>query len=300
MTFLNKIFKQKKILVTHDNTFHADDVFATASLSILLNGDIKVIRTRDEKLMKKADFVYDVGGIHDPSINRFDHHQKGGAGQRDNGIPYAAFGLVWKTYGEQICGGSKDIADKIDSHLVQAVDATDNGMNLFDLKTTVAPYLLQDIIFLFRPSWKEDQEYDKKFMEVLKIAEVIIRREIKQTQDASLAKNIIKDAYDKAVDKRLIMLDDYYPWGEAISEYEEPLYVVFPKAGMWRIECVRKEKHSFENRKSLPETWAGKRDEQMAEASGVPDAIFCHNGRFLAVAKSKEGVLLLAEKALLA
>jgi len=38
----------------------------------------------------------------------------------------------------------------------------------------------------------------------------------------------------------------------------------------------------------------------LAKVTGVPDATFCHNGRFLAVAKSKEGALKLAEIALLA
>lgn len=151
------LFKKKKILVTHDNTFHSDDVFATATLSILFNNNIKVIRTRNENEIKKADFVYDVGGIYDKDKNLFDHHQLGGAGKRSNGVPYAAFGLVWEKYGEAICG-SKDIADKLDKKLVQAVDANDNGFDLFTLKTEVAPYSFQDVVFSFRPSWKEDRK----------------------------------------------------------------------------------------------------------------------------------------------
>ena len=38
------IFKKKKILITHDSTFHADDLFAAATLSILNKGNIKIIR----------------------------------------------------------------------------------------------------------------------------------------------------------------------------------------------------------------------------------------------------------------
>src|ERR1035437_8037366 len=104
MSIFKNILKQKKILVTHNGIFHADDIFATATLSLLLDGHIKVTRTRDENLIKSADYVYDVGGIYDPALNRFDHHQVGGAGKRDNGIPYAAFGLVWMQYGETVCG----------------------------------------------------------------------------------------------------------------------------------------------------------------------------------------------------
>lgn len=292
-------FSKKKIVVTHNGTFHADDIFSAATLSILLNGKIKIIRTRDSEIISKADFVFDVGGEYDPSRNRFDHHQHGGAGSRENGIPYAAFGLVWKTYGEQVCG-SKQIADMLDEKLVQFIDANDNGVDVVGLKTVVAPYLIQDVFYSFRPSWKEGEVYDKSFMKMVTLAREILLREILKMNHALLAQSIITNAYNNAEDKRVIILDGHYPWGETLGEYPEPLFVVFPKVGTWRVECVRKQKYSFENRKSLPEAWAGLRDEDLAQVTGVPDAIFCHNGRFLAVAKSKEGALLLAQKALLA
>ncbi len=44
----------------------------------------------------------------------------------------------------------------------------------------------------------------------------------------------------------------------------------------------------FANRKDLPEAWAGRADAELAEVTGVPDARFCHAGRFMAVAGSRE------------
>jgi uncharacterized UPF0160 family protein len=291
------LFTPKKLLVTHNGTFHADDLFATAALSILLNGKINIVRTRDVDVIAKGDYVYDVGGEYDPARNRFDHHQKGGAGIRENGIPYAAFGLVWKTYGEQICG-SKSIADAIDEFLVQAIDAQDNGVNTYRVEGPVGPYVIEGIVNAFRPSWKEGEEYDAPFFEVLDFFKKFLVRKIKKERDRVEAESFITTAYQKADDKRLIILDDQYPWRKTLFEHPEPLYVIVPKAGRWNVYCVQKEPNSFENRKSFPEAWAGLRDAQMAEVSGVPDAIFCHNGRFLAVAKSKEGALALAQKAL--
>jgi uncharacterized UPF0160 family protein len=61
---------------------------------------------------------------------------------------------------------------------------------------------------------------------------------------------------------------------------------------------MRKEACSFENRKSLPAAWAGKRGKNLAEISGVSDAVFCHNALFMAVANSREGARKLAEFAL--
>ncbi len=293
------LFKKKNLIATHNGTFHADDIFAVASLSILLDDNIKVVRTRDEGIIASADFVCDVGGVYDEDKNRFDHHQVGGAGNRTNGFPYSSFGLVWKKYGDQICGSS-EVAKIIDERLVQSIDANDNGINLFKVEGLVAPYLIQDMFYLFRPSWKEGTDYDTAFVEVVKIAKKILEREIKKLQDNLEAKDFVVDAYHKSSDKKIIVIDGPYPWGEVLGEYPEPLYAVFPKLDTWRVECVRKEKHSFESRKSLPEEWAGLRDGELAQITGVPDATFCHNGRFMAVSKTKEGAIALANKALLA
>ena len=235
---------------------------------------------------------------YDPEKNKFDHHQKGGAGERDNGILYSSFGLIWKKYGEEICG-SKEVANKIESKIVIPVDANDNGINIFDVKGEIAPYLIQDVVFGFRPSWKEGEDYDSFFMEALPFAIKILKREILKTKHNIEAENFVIKSYEEAKDKRIIILDNFYPWFDVLNEYSEPLYVVFKKGDTWRVEAVRKEKFSFENRKSFPESWAGKRDKEMADASGVKDAIFCHNGRFLVVANSKEGAIALAEKALI-
>lgn len=292
-------FKKNKICVTHDGSFHADDIFATATLSILNNGNIKIVRTRDKELISKGDYVYDVGGVYDPSVNRFDHHQMGGAGVRFNGIPYSSFGLVWKKFGEKICG-NKDIALKIDEKLVQAIDANDNGVNIFEVNRGVAPYLVQDLFFIFRPSWKEKQDYDSSFKKLVSLAVDILKREIIQTKDRLEAESIVRDTYEKAEDKRVIIFDGNYPWFETIDEYSEPLYVISQKGEEWRAEAIRKDKYKFETRKPFPIEWAGKIGEEMAKVSGVPDAVFCHNGRFLIVAKSKEGIMELVKKALLA
>jgi uncharacterized UPF0160 family protein len=298
MSFFNK----KKILVTHNDRFHTDDIFATATLSILLNDNIKVIRTREEKWFEKGDYVYDVGGEYDTSRNRFDHHQKGGAGVRENGIPYAAFGLVWKTYGEKICG-SKYIAEKIDQEWIQSIDAHDNGVDIFDLKNKkVAPVTIENIFGLSRPTWKEDQDFDTAFYKLIKFAKEILTRKITKVRDEFEVESFIEAAYKDSEDKRIIILDRNYPWNDCIMKYGEPIYVIFPRKSndTWMIGCVRKEKKTFDNRKSFPEAWAGLRDEELAKVTGVSDAIFCHNGRFLAVAKSKEGAIKLAQLALLA
>ena len=84
-----------KKIITHSGSFHTDDIFACAALSILLEDDdmpLEIIRTRDQEVIKSLDkeegYVVDVGGVYNEEENKFDHHQPGGAGKRPNGIEY--------------------------------------------------------------------------------------------------------------------------------------------------------------------------------------------------------------------
>ena len=54
---------------------------------------------------------------------------------------------------------------------------------------------------------------------------------------------------------------------------------------------------SFEQRADLPAAWAGLSDAALEEACGVKGAKFCHNGRFIAVASSREAAIKMAELA---
>lgn len=290
------LFKRKPVIVTHSTRFHADDLFATAMLLEHLDGKAEVVRTLDPKVIVEGDYVLDIGRIYDPSKNRFDHHQ-GDAGVRPNGIPYASAGLVWKHYGEKIAGSAK-AAEMIDDKLVAQIDAVDNGIGEFlSFGGDVHPYLLNDIAGAFSNSWKEkDRDETEGFMFLLPLARAIIQREVHKAQAKIEAEAIVRKAYDEAPDKRIIVLPVQSLSIDLLQEMPEPLYAVAPHArGGWGIFAVRKEKKSFANRKDMPKAWAGLSNEDLARASGVPDAVFCHLGLFLAVAKSKEGALKMAE-----
>lgn len=297
-------------LVTHNGGFHADDLFAVATVKkfLLKEGhkekDIEIIRTREPKYIQEADFVVDVGGIYDPSLGRYDHHQEGGAGERENGIPYAAFGLVWKQYGEYLTG-EKEVAKMIDEKLVQTIDALDNGVDIFGEEKENIPsrYILQSAISSFLPTWNEKGvTYDESFFRALKFVETILEREIIQEKDKFEAIQLITESYKENLleDKRLLLLDKDYPYFTFVEQNPEILFVIKPDKdnGNWKVSATRSSRFSFGLRKALPQEWAGKREEELAKASGVPDAMFAHNKRFMAVARSKEGAIELARRAL--
>ena len=286
-------------VVTHDGNFHPDDVFAVATLELAF-GDVNVIRSRNEEVVGHGDFVVDVGGEYDAEGGRFDHHQAGGAGERENGIQYASFGLVWKHFGERLCGGNKEVSELIDRRLVQPIDANDNGMDLSQPHFEgVTEYTLGDMAWIFRPTWKEEGNQDDMFLEAVALAKKLLKREIKANVDNSEGYEFVREAYEKAEDKRVIVLEENYPWMEVLIEYPEPLFCVKPNDdGKWGAKAVRKSLSSFENRASFPEEWGGKSTEELQELTGVEDVIFAHRAGFLVGAGSKEGALALAMLAL--
>lgn len=296
--------KKNNKLITHNGSFHSDDIFACATLCLMLekqNETFEIIRTRDPEIIKNGDYVFDVGGIYDFTTNRFDHHQKGGAGKRGNGIEYSSFGLVWEKFGETV-SGKKEVKEMIDKKLVQPIDAFDNGVSLVEKKSEITPYLIQHMFMSMHPTWKEDAKKDfEMFLQSIDIAKIILQREIIKANDELEAEKVVISCYENKDDKRIIILDRKYPYEEILNRFREPIYVIFQRRDenkLWEVEAVRDDFKSFINRKNFPESWGGLKDEELQAITGVPDAVFCHKALFMAIAKSKEGAIKLAELAL--
>lgn len=301
-------FNKKKICVTHSGSFHVDDLFATATLSILNKGNIKIIRTRDPKIFAKADYLYDVGGDNDSSLNHFDHHQKGGGGMRENGIPYSSFGLVWKKFGEQLCG-SKEVANKIEEKIVQPIDAKDNGVDICkSIFEEIFPYSVESIFLSEFPTWKEPKEkIDFIFKKQVKKAIILLKREIKITKDDIEAEKMIIESYKNSENKKIIIVNIDFPrylFQGILSKFPEPLYFIYPSShgSDWKVEAIKKSPDTMESRKLFPESWRGIMEVsgKLKEVTGIEEAGFCHQNGFFLTAKSKDGAVKLAEKALIA
>lgn len=296
--------KQKITIVAHSGSFHTDDVFAVATLQLLLEKEnaIEVIRTRDPKIIETADYVVDVGEVYDPSLKRFDHHQFGGAGVRDNGIPYASFGLVWKEYGEALCG-SLEIADQIDQKLVQPIDAMDNGITFMKSEREGLSLMcdLRDVTISYRPTWSEGEEVlEESFKYLTSIFKNFLSRQIFTIKDIKESEQAVNKIIAQNNNKTLLILDKQYDYEGATASNDYILLVVSPKRqdATWSIKTVRDDFRSYKARMDLPLEWGGKSGEELQKITGVADAIFCHTQRFIAVAGSKEGAIKLAELAL--
>jgi uncharacterized UPF0160 family protein len=103
--------------------------------------------------------------------------------------------------------------------------------------------------------------------------------------------------------KVLFLKNGALPWTQVVrKEMPNVLFVISHSLAEQRymLHTVPASAESFKARADLPAAWAGLRDAELAAVTGVPDAGFCHNGRFIAAVKSYEGARAMAAQALAA
>lgn len=318
------------LLVTHDGPFHLDELVAYTSLAMAVGDEHELIRTKDKKIIERADIAFDVGE------GKYDHHQRGGNGIRLSGTRYAAAGLIWRDYGTEVVRrfvermginarlvdgslGTQTVADRVDAMFIERVDAHDNGQAVYDLGTRFG---------YANPQWNDPSTHtdvNAAFMRASAIIRGIIeqaiidaidgKEELRITWDVETylkkvtahaqesmkaAHHVFEIAVKSVADARIIVLPMYAPeWQRVVCASPDATYVIYPVNGTWQLWCVPHDAdHPTTQRRPLPEVWSGLRDSEFAKESGVPDAIFCHAQRFCAAAHTQLGAYILAMNAL--
>ena len=163
--------------ITHNGTFHADEVMSLCILINVFGNDIKLFRTTKLDKTDEA-FIFDMGG------GSFDHHGKDFNKMRENGVKYASCGLIWKEFGKTILSnlGVRDIDnafDYIDNDLICDIDRYDNGQTI----SIDAPYSVKnvsDLIDLFNPDFDELDKEKEYFLKAVLFANIIFSKEMKK------------------------------------------------------------------------------------------------------------------------
>lgn len=285
--------------VTHNGKFHADEVFATAVLTKLYP-ELDVIRSRDMATIQTADFAYDVGGLYDHEQRRYDHHQIG-ALRREDGLTRSAFGLIWLHYGLRYCDGDEGVWNILDRKLVRGIDAGDNAESTTQEDPRAPEFGISQMVELYNPlPDSQDEQADEQFKKAVGYAgEVLTRLAAKAGAELTSAREVLA-AREESVDTRYAVLDHLVSMSDSIAEIDGLEYVLFPEPAnnTWQVYAVSVPGKWSVQKRPLPAEWAGLSGADIAAASGVNDAIFCHSKRFLAVAKSREGAVELVTKAL--
>lgn len=308
------------LIATHGGKFHADDAWAVAVLKVLFP-DADIVRTRDMARIDAADFAIDVGGIWDPASGRFDHHQKEFDGARATGVPYASAGLVWKEYGARCVAAlaarhagqeladdtAQQIAYAIDADIVQYLDLSDVGV----ARSAPGSYGLSAVVSGFNPGWLDEQRLGygdaveayrmAQFMRALEFLTDIMTNAVRYRVGAILAVSQVRTAETLEGGRVLFLKNAALPWSSVVrKEMPKVLFVISYSITEDRyiLHTVPVDAESFDARADLPASWAGLRDADLAAVTGVADAVFCHNGRFIAAARSLDGIRVMARQAL--
>ena len=296
-------------LVTHSGAFHADELLSSVILTRLFP-EAAVIRTRDRDLTTPAEVrvIYDVGREYDAHRNIFDHHQPD-APLREEGQPLSSFGLVWRHFGMDYLAAldipedhRADVFRSFDQGFVLPIDLVDNGV----LATSTAGPMLSDLTLpallgSLKPVF-DDQSPDaddRAFHAALQIARAFVEARIQRKASKLRAESMVMAAIERAGDGRVLELPMGMPFRSAVLKAgaDHLLFVATPRSDGWTLTGIRLAEDGFDLRADLPAAWAGLTDEALEEASGVKGAKFCHNGRFIAVADSREAIMQLADLA---
>lgn len=260
---------------THGGKFHADDVFSTALLRL-----VRPDFTLQRGFAVPPDFdgiVFDIGD------GPFDHHAFPRV-TRQNGVPYAAFGLLWQQLGERLVG--KNQARLLDENFVQPLDLNDNNGDAC---------LLADAIGQFNPLWDDTQNPDTCFWKAVDFAAIVLQNNIAAANAVNRADALVQKAYESMQDG-IVTLPQYAPWKNALYR-SEAQFVVYPsQRGGFAAQTVN-DRRTKRPKVPFPAAWAGKSDAELQQASGIPALRFCHASRFLLTADTLPALLAACRKA---
>lgn len=273
-TLLEQITRKDAKAFTHGGKFHADDVFS-AALLLYLNPEIQI--ARGNKVPENYDgIVFDIGR------GEYDHHQLDSR-IRDNGVPYAAFGLLWEQLGAGILG--EELAQEFDEAFIQPLDNNDNTGEKNELATLIGN---------FNPTWDASISGDEAFFRAVGVAGMILENKFERYLGNERANRRIEEvmaAQDKSTDDtRILVLPEFIPCQKRLSE-TDIAFVIFPSnRGGYCIQPQKKE-YSMNYKCSFPKEWLGYENEELVQATGLASAGFCHKGGFLTTTGTLEDAI---------
>lgn len=273
-TLLEQVKLQNAAAFTHGGKFHADDVFSSA---LLLYLNPKITITRGNKVPEDFEgIVFDIGR------GKYDHHQRDSR-IRENGVPYAAFGLLWEELGTEILG--EELALKFDESFIQPLDNNDNTGEKNELATLIGN---------FNPSWDVENGENEAFSRAVQTAGMILvnmfekykgnERAQKRVEEILTAHNTAVLSGEKsAIEAKILVLPEFVPCQKQLRE-TDIAFIIFPSnRGGYCIQPLKRE-HSLNYKCSFPENWLGLEGEELKEATHLASANFCHKGGFIMTA----------------
>jgi uncharacterized UPF0160 family protein len=273
-------------LGVHNGSFHADEVTAAALLIVHERIDRdKILRTRDLRELAKCEFVCDVGGVYDPNIKRFDHHQAEYKG------PLSSAGMVLLYLRDE---GIIDhhLYDVYNRTLILGVDAHDNGVAKLEVGTTSFSQVISN--FLPIDYEASDHEMNDAFFVALDFVVGHLNRLWNRSLYTMECQSLVRKAMQET--SYALIFNTSIPWIDNFFELGGDLhpaqFVIMPSGNHWKLRGIPPSIHEkMKVRRPLPESWSGLLSEDLKKVSGIAGAVFCHKGRFISIWETKEDAL---------
>lgn len=278
---------EDRSLGTHDGPFHADEVTAAALLLLSDRIDLQRIhRTRDLARLQECEYVCDVGGVYDPQLKRFDHHQATYAG------PLSSAGMVLAYLIEEGAFDAEEGAH-LREEMMDGVDAEDTGR----MESIPGVMTFSSLIENFMPidHAAPSEEVEEGFYKALEFTLGHVDRLIQRFRYIRSSREKVRQVMEQK--EWYLLFEQSMPWIDsffALGGEEHPArFVVMPSGGgHWKIRGIPpSSSKKMQVRQPLPEEWAGRSGPELVAISGIPGAIFCHKGRFILICDSKEAAL---------
>lgn len=328
-----------RTIATHDGTFHCDEVLACHMLRnrTASYANANILRTRDPEKLETASIVVDVGAVYDPSVSRFDHHQRTfdtrfqSEGKRSR-TKLSSAGLIYKHFGLEIVKSVARDADlqlteeqlnrvylKVYDSFMEAIDAVDNGISQYESAKAARYESSTDLsarVARLNAEWyEENPDQDANFQKAISMAgeelDDCILHVIKSWLPArTIIAKAMSQRFQFDESGAIVVLNEWAPWKDHLFSLEDEegaseqgklvKYVVYQDmtGSSWRVQCVPVAKQSFQSRQSLPEQWRGIRDEDLSRLTGISNCIFVHSSGFIGGNKDYEGAMEMTRKAL--
>lgn len=292
-------------IVTHDGTFHTDEVFAIALIKKFITSKVEVVRTRDENILNEAKedknvFVIDVGREYNFNKRNFDHHQREFNKTWNNeDILFSSCGLIWdflkkRGYLKKV---SKFMLNNIEKKLIKKIDAHDNGQCFWSLSNMIKICNRED-----------NQEED--FNKALNIATTYIDNTFYQENNSDKLYSIFKEDLKKCENNEIFIssISNNSSFLKHLSQETSTLILIYEQkdsdnCSRWYSKAITKISSNNENKKTVisalaPESWRGLSSEELILKTGMKGSIFVHKTGYLCVSKNKKTAINMAKSML--
>ncbi len=323
--------ESKNIIVTHSNSFHADEIVATAllmnyffknkELYFLQEEEVQkfdfdedkkenlvyFIRTRDDLLLEKAKkdkgvFLLDVGGDYNEAQLNFDHHQRAFSKTWSDGTPFSTAGLIFEYLkNNQLIKMKNGVLEKF-TQWIKSIDKHDNGIEASNFSLFISAY---NRVGKYNTSLQQ-------FKKAYSFSDNVISNVIHEYTAENDIGEQIKEAWLNTRDKSseeygnktaiLRVSNSFHNCSRMLKEISsgEADYIAIPGAGnRYTIKSVPLDDNPFSIKNPLPEQWRGREKILLETPEGRKiKLLFVHKSGYMCSLEGKRDDVVLFTKGL--